>query len=254
MDSIRPPFKTFETGPKLGHAHTHTLIFLHGRGDNTYAFWNGLEKWRDSQNRTLRDAFPTFRFVLPEAPWRPLARDRSVVWRQWYDLWNTKDFAEREELQAIGLKEVVPGLRKLVAKEAKLLDGHSDRIVLAGMSMGGATASHLLFNLDVPLAAFMGFACRCPFVGRTLPQMRQVLGLEGVPADNEVLRRTPVLLEHCVDDPVVLVQNGRSLRDTLISFGCQVEWIEYPNGGHWFNAPRGMDDAVQFLQNVLSKA
>ncbi|KAJ2990382.1 hypothetical protein NUW54_g8485 [Trametes sanguinea] len=56
-----------------------------------------------------------------------------------------------------------------------------------------------------------------------------------------------MLLEHCVDDPLVLVQNGRALRDTLRAFGAQVEWREYPSGGHWFNSPAGIDDAVAFL-------
>jgi predicted esterase len=74
-----------------------------------------------------------------------------------------------------------------------------------------------------------------------------VLGLEGVPDSDEVVRNTPVLLEHCVDDPLVLLENGRVLRDTLRGFGAQVEWKEYPKGGHWFNSPAGVDDAVEFL-------
>jgi hypothetical protein len=31
-----------------------------------------------------------------------------------------------------------------------------------------------------------------------------VLGLDGVPDNDEVVRNTPVLLEHCVDDPLVI--------------------------------------------------
>lgn len=165
-----------------------------------------------------------------------------------------RDFAEREELQAVGLREVIPALRRILADEAALLGGRWDRVVLAGISMGAATSVHTLLNLNIPatgggrLAAFMGFSCRCPFSGRTLAEMRQVLRLREVPDHADVLRHTPVLLEHCVDDPLVLVQLGRSLRDTLREFGAQVEWKEYPNGGHWFNSPAGMDDAVDFLR------
>jgi hypothetical protein len=81
--------------------------------------------------------------------------------------------------------------------------------------------------------------------------MREVLGLEGVPAHDEVLRRTPMLLEHCVDDPLVLIEKGRGLRDTLWGFGAQVEWMEFACGGLWFLEPEGLDDVVKFLEGVV---
>lgn len=236
--------------------HTHTVIFLHGRGDNARNFADSLSRSRDSRNRTLFEAFSSFRWVFPQAPMRKCASSWET-WPQWFDVWNVRDFAEREQLQAEGLKEMVPAIRQIIAKEATLLNGRWDRVVLAGISMGGATSVHTLFNLDIPaaaggrLAAFMGFSCRCPFIGRTLGDMRNTLGLEEVPNHNDVLRNTPMLLEHCIDDPLVWVENGRSLRDTLSGFDAHVVWKEYPSGGHWFNSPLGMDDAVEFLNTYV---
>jgi acetyl esterase/lipase len=54
-----------------------------------------------------------------------------------------------------------------------------------------------------------------------------------------------------VDDPLVLIENGRGLRDTLRGFGAQVEWREYAVGGHWFQAPEGIDDVIEFLNRVV---
>jgi hypothetical protein len=88
-----------------------------------------------------------------------------------------------------------------------------------------------------------------PFPGRSLAETRNVLNLDGAPDVQEVIRNTPALHEHFVDGPLVLVGNGRVLRDTLTGFGSPVTWKEYPNGGHWFNSPAGMDDAVQFLNS-----
>ncbi|KAK5994328.1 Acyl-protein thioesterase 1-like protein [Cladobotryum mycophilum] len=237
--------------------HTHTVVFLHGRGDNAKNFYESLHLSGDSQGRTLFDAFPTFKWVFPQAPTREAVSNGSKL-SQWFDVYNVQNFAMHEELQAVGLKEVVPAIRRILANEASTLGGRWDRVVLAGISMGAATSVHMLFNLNVPpefggLAAFMGFSCRCPFYGRTLPQMRDVLGLEHVPAHNEVLRNTPMLLEHCTDDALVRVENGRLLRDTLRAFGATVDWIEYPNGGHWFNSPSGMDTAVEFLNRHVLK-
>ena len=243
--------------------HSHTVVFLHGRGDNVRSFVDSLVSLggsRDSRGRSLPDAFPSFRWVFPQAPRRECASQPGTVWPQWFDVWNVRDFADNEDLQAVGLREVVPALRGMLADEAARLGGHWDRIVLAGISQGAATSVHTIFNLDVPasgggrLAAFLGFSCRCPFAGRDLAGMRAALGLkDGVHGDS-VLRNTPVLLEHCSDDPLVLVEGGRNLCNTLREFGTQVEWKEYPKGGHWFNSPAGIDDAIDFLnKHVLAK-
>ncbi|KAK8144535.1 hypothetical protein G3M48_005652 [Beauveria asiatica] len=238
--------------------HTHTVVFLHGRGDNTTNFVAALGRFRDSNGRTLADSFPSFRWVFPQAPTRQCLAVPER-WPQWFDVWDPRDFAEREELQLEGLREVVPQIRDLLANEAATLDGRWDKVIIAGISMGGATSVHTLFNLEVPtpegrLGAFLGFSARCPFAGRGLEGMRQVLGLSHVPDDNIVLANTPILLEHCVDDPLVRIQNGRGLRDVLTSFGAKVTWKEYPDGGHWFNSPSGADDVVAFLQKVLQQS
>lgn len=170
-----------------------------------------------------------------------------------------RDFTIREELQAVGLRESVVAIRKILAAESAVLGGKWERVILMGISQGAATAVHALLNLEIPmggggirqrLGGFLGFSCRMPFPGRNLAETRAILGLEDVPKGDVVLRNTPILLEHCVDDPLVLIGNGRILRDTLRGFGARVEMIEYSDGGHWFNSHRGMDDAVAFLKGV----
>jgi acetyl esterase/lipase len=91
------------------------------------------------------------------------------------------------------------------------------------------------------------------FPGKSLSETRKVLALDVVPDTDDVVCSTPILLEHCVDDPLVLVGNGRNLRDTLRGFSAQVTWKEYPKGGHWFNSPAGIDDVVEFLNCQVLK-
>ncbi|KAL2176949.1 Alpha/Beta hydrolase protein [Thermothelomyces heterothallicus CBS 202.75] len=249
--------------PSPPHPHTHTIIFLHGRGDNIKSFSRALRKWHSSRGTTLFDTFPTLRWVFPQAPMRQVASTANLprphIFPQWFDLWTAQDFSEREEVQVEGLRESVPLIRDMIAREAAQLGGRWDRVILAGISMGGATSVHTLFNLDIPaegggrLAALLGFCARCPFAGRSLQGMREVLALPGSPpaGENGVLRRTPVLLEHSADDPLVLIDNGRRLRDTLKGFGAQVEWREYITGGHWFQEPEGIDDAIEFLEKIV---
>jgi len=240
--------------------HTHTIIFLHGRGDKARSFAHSLTYSITSQGLSLPQTFPSFRWVFPQAELRAYATLPGESMSQWFDVWNVQNFSEREELQAIGLRESVSVIKRIIESEAIGLGNRYDKIILAGISQGAATAVHTLLNLNIPeiqgqesrkLGAFLGFSCRMPFPGRTLKETRDVLGLE-VKEGDEVLRNTPVLLEHCVDDPLVLVGNGRVLRDTLRGFGTNVTWKEYPDGGHWFNSPVGVDDAVGFLEEHVT--
>ncbi|KAK9440173.1 carboxylesterase [Metarhizium brunneum] len=243
--------------------HTHTVVFLHGRGDVAENFVASLEYSKSSRGQTLQETFPSFRWVFPKAGVGASFSFGGNKVSQWFDIWNVADFSEREEMQILGLKESVAMIRKVLHIEAGILGGHWDRIILAGISQGAATATHALLNLKLPaaaddgtklsggLAAFIGFSCRMPFPGRTLRKTRAVLSLEDAPEDDEVIRRTPVLLEHCVDDPLVLVENGRVLRDTLRGFGAEVHSREYPDGGHWLNSPAGMDDVAEYLTHIL---
>ncbi|KAI1196032.1 acyl-protein thioesterase [Nemania serpens] len=252
--------------------HTHTVVFLHGRGDHARTFAASLSRSTDSNNHTLLDNFPSFRWVFPQSEIRDCAALPGSGWSQWFDIWDTRDFAEREYIQAPGLKESVASIRSIIATEITSLDGRSDRVILAGISQGAATAVHTLLNLnsnEAPyqqqepretakprLAAFLGFSCRMPFPGRALAETRRIVDLEGAPAshDDGMIRNTPVLLEHCADDGTVLVAHGRTLRDTLRGFGADVVWREYPDGGHWFHSPKGIDDAVAFInERVLNK-
>lgn len=237
-----------------GSNHTHTIVFLHGRGDTAINFLKSLPYSRDSRNRSLVELYPTFRWVFPWAPVTSTSLNGDRL-SQWFDVWNVRDFSDREELQAEGLRDSVGGITKLLVAEAEALEGQWDRLVLMGISQGAATGIHAMLHLhhQAPrIGAFVGFSCRMPFPSRTLAETRKVLYPEAGTDENvEFLKRTPILLEHCIDDPLVLVHNGRTLRETLRGFGADVSWKEYPDGGHWLNSPGGIDDVAEFLNQVL---
>ncbi|RSM07045.1 hypothetical protein CEP52_005419 [Fusarium oligoseptatum] len=140
MGSLPPPHVV-----PASATHTHTVVFLHGRGDSAAKFSSSLRWSTDSSNRTLDQIFPTFRWVFPMT-----SDEAEAAFPQWFDIWNAQNFAEREELQAVGLRVSVQRIRDILADEAALLEGHWDRIVLAGISQGAATSVHTLLNLDIP--------------------------------------------------------------------------------------------------------
>ncbi|KAK0671346.1 putative acyl-protein thioesterase [Cercophora samala] len=229
-------------------AHTHTVIFLHGRGDTAKNFMHSFQQWRDSESRSLVELFPSVRWVFPQSELRSPARFPGARMSQWFDTWDIANLQEKEELQIEGLKQSVASIRLLVDKEVASLSGQQEKVVLAGLSQGGATAVHTVLNLARGLGGLMVFSGRMPFPNRTLAETRSVLGLADVPEDDSAVRTSPVLVQHCADDPLSRIQNGREVRDSLSSFGAQVEWREYPTGGHWFHSPDGIQDAATWLR------
>ncbi|PSR85662.1 Alpha/Beta hydrolase protein [Coniella lustricola] len=284
-------------GPKPNHAHTHTVIFLHGRGDTAANFGRGLawqHSWTDAARRTPMDVFPSFRWVLSTAGVKACANaavgsgsSGAAAMSQWFDVWGgAANLDEREEVQLAGLRDSVRRIRAVIDQEARTLGGRYDKIVLMGLSQGGATAVSTLLSLGdrdyewqkdtsksgpvagraehQRLGALVGIACRMLFPGRTLAQWRALVGVLGdgdgdVQGEgkgggaNKVLQNTPVFLEHTVDDPLVRIEAARQLRDTLTAYGAKMEWKEYATGGHWFHSPQGLDDLAAFLTRVLPR-
>ncbi|KAI0165085.1 alpha/beta-hydrolase [Hypoxylon sp. FL1284] len=156
--------------------HTHTVIFLHGRGDTSSSAAEALlRRARDTRRRRpLVDVFPTVRWVMPQAPEAAAARrsgsetesepDESdgsssssaadgrgsangiTPTSRWFDVWNVLDMSDMEELQAPGLRDSVASVRRLVDAEAGKVGGLR-RVLLSGVGQGGAAAVHTLLHL-----------------------------------------------------------------------------------------------------------
>jgi len=222
-------------------AHTHTVVFLHGRGDRAITFALSLQCWRGSAGKSLAELFPSTKWVFPSAGLRPAVALGARPQSQWFDQFSSRDFGLNPEVQVPGLRESVPAVRKVLRREAEELGGRWDRIVLAGISQGAATAVHALLHLAIPdacrgsprLAALLAFSCQLPFIGLPRDETLAALQLGEVPAGDEAVRGTPVLLEHCANDDVVPVEQLRLLTTTLTGFGASVIAKEYPDGGHW---------------------
>ncbi|KAH6892349.1 Phospholipase/Carboxylesterase family protein [Thelonectria olida] len=246
---------------------THTIIFLHGRGDSARNFVETLGFSPDAHGHSITQSFPSVRWVFPE----PVARPGGERALQWFKVPDDLSDKADEDTQVEGLRKYVASIRNLIHREAFYLNGRYHRIGLMGHCQGAATALHALLSLDIKvmpddadgtplprrLAAFIAFGARMPFPGRSLEGTRAVLHLDDTTATdkdsnhNEILHNTPILLEHCDDDTIHPVKDGRALRDTLVSFGADVTLHEYVRGGHWFNTPCGIEDAIAFLEQAL---
>lgn len=154
------------------------------------------------------------RFVLPNAPQRPVTINGGYVMPAWYDIFSPDIGGMRREDEA--------GLRASAAQVAALIDAEvargipAHRIVLAGFSQGCAMT--LLAGLRHPqrLAGLAGLSGYLPLLATT--------AVERHAANADV----PVFIGHGEQDDVVVPDRGATARDTLRALGHTVDWHTYP--------------------------
>jgi lysophospholipase-2 len=251
--------------------HTHTVIFLHGRDSTAVEFAEELFESQASDDRTLSQLFPNFKWVFPYSGLRNSTRFEMEL-SQWFDIWSVEEPEERKEIQLAGLKESIMFILDIIDREATIVP--PKQIILGGISQGCATAIHALMQCDVQLNGFIGFCGWLPFRNEIeaiiaeatnanpLQKIQSLFNSEYgnsyTPVSRQLYRKsasplaTPVFLSHAIDDCLVPISNGEKLYQELNLLGMPVTWKAYRDGGHWINEPQGVDDMVAFLQNITT--
>lgn len=160
---------------QTGDKHTHAVIFLHGRED----FGSDLAKYffdsKSSAGRSLAEIYLSVRWVFPTAKLRYSARrdfdfsnsffaealKGAEIIAQRFDIWDTKQPEDKEDLMIPGLQESIGQNLDIVKKEAR--DVPLERIILGGISQGRATAMLALLGSELDLGEFMGLCSWPPF-------------------------------------------------------------------------------------------
>ncbi len=255
-------------------AHTHTIIFLHGRGSSGQEFADDLFQSRvgsilePSLRITLPERFPNCKWVFPTTRSRfSTAFEEEAL--AWFDNVSLTDPSWREELQVEGLSESVLAMITLIKEESAFVK--PSNIILGGFSQGCATAAHVLMALNTQLAGFVGISGWLPFArqieeaGRDKPgpQMssaatdfvRANLGLGDmsgmVMANQGGWERTPVFFGHELYDDVISCELGKEARDTLALGGANAVWHIYDTAIHWLKEPEEVEDMVEFIDQCL---
>ncbi|WPG98075.1 Hypothetical protein R9X50_00086100 [Acrodontium crateriforme] len=218
--------------------HTHTIIFLHGRGSYSLEFASEFFESQTSDEQNVRDLFPGVKWIFPSAPYLSCGDTGSQI-SQWFDMKVTERPHEDEYQQQKALMKAVEFIGDIVEEESAIIG--SKNVILGGISQGCALAIHALLGKMIPLGGFLGMSS-------WLPLKDEFTALYGFP--NPAIA-TPLMLQHCKNDDVVALHYGEELRNYLTTVGMSVEWRVYDSGGHWFNEPNGIDDLVVFLTRVM---
>jgi phospholipase/carboxylesterase len=188
-----------ETGP----GPSGSIIWLHGLGADGHDFEAIVPELYLPESLSLR-------FVFPHAPVRPVTINNGMTMRAWYDI---VSLDRGGPVDKTGITDSSAILDELIDREEERgID--SQRIVVAGFSQGGAVAINTALRSTRKLAGLMALS--------------SWLALPGALASDTLDTSTPVFIGHGQFDPMVPLQYGRMLADSLIKAGYQVDWHDYP--------------------------
>ncbi|MRJ21761.1 alpha/beta hydrolase [Pseudomonas haemolytica] len=182
------------------------VIWLHGLGADRYDFLPVAE--------ALQETLLSTRFVLPQAPMRPVTINGGYEMPSWYDI------KAMSPARSISLEELETSAKMVMDLiEAQKRTGiDASRIFLAGFSQGGAVVFHTAYKQwQGPLGGVIALSTYAP----TFDDELQLSASQ---------QRIPTLCLHGQFDDVVQNAMGRNAYEHLKSRGVTVTWQEYPMG------------------------
>ncbi|TRX75970.1 alpha/beta hydrolase [Pseudomonas mangiferae] len=182
------------------------VIWLHGLGADRHDF----QPVAEALQRQLRRV----RFVLPQAPTRPVSLNNGWAMPSWYDILaiSPARAIDREQLEhsAQTVIELIEAQRDSGIDPA--------RILLAGFSQGGAVVLHTAYlRWNGALGGVLALSTYAP----TFPDALQL---------DDSARAISALCLHGSRDEVVPSFMGRAAFDALQAAGVPATWRDYPMG------------------------
>lgn len=131
-------------------AHERTLIFLHGFRMKASEL---LEVFVE-----LSRSFPTWKFVLPQAPQMKITAYEGEELSSWFDYLTDTGGLQEDSIDFFCLRSMKSSLQDLAVKEGQLLPA-GRRVAIGGLSQGGCMALHVATHVDLQ-AVLTIVACR----------------------------------------------------------------------------------------------
>ncbi|KAH6650004.1 Alpha/Beta hydrolase protein [Chaetomium tenue] len=226
--------------------HTHTAIMLHGRGSNGPEFAEELAETMAPGQEPLTGRFPSWRWVFPSSQelWSTTFEEMLPAWFEAHSLTDT---SARADLQMEGIRQSVAYIQPILDEEAASLGGQTEKVVIMGISQGGAIGMWTMLCQEIlgkRPGAFVGASTWLPFAANIQMLLRQDDSHEAdkgspntdpsdafvvdmlstwnpavsPPGADKTARATPIFLGHGVDDAVVDVELGRQAQKVLTNY------------------------------------
>jgi len=213
---------------KTPERHTHTIIWMHGLGDNAGGWFDTI--------CSFQKKFKTLKVICPTAPVQPVTLNMGMPMTSWHDLVALDKMESKGQFAGIdGTGKAIMGI---IANEEK--SGiKSENIIVGGFSQGGAMA--LYCGLHYP-----NKLCALVVCSGYLPMMREQI------QKTVVKHKVPLLMCHGDADPVVQTKFGQATHMQMKAWGFPTGDLKlYKNMGH-SACPQELADIGVFLGRIVA--
>ncbi|KAI9306453.1 Phospholipase/carboxylesterase/thioesterase [Cunninghamella echinulata] len=209
--------------------HTATVVFLHGLGDSG-AGWSFLAE-------ELSNIFPYIKWVLPNAPSRPITLNGGYKMPGWFDITGLDKSSLNDEDEK-GMLDSLTSINQIIRQEVE--NGiPSERIIVGGFSQGGVMSLLTGLTSEYKFGGVIGCSCWL-----ALAEKMKTMG-------SEANKKTPVLMCHGTADNVVQYQFGKESSEALKNYGYDVTFKSYSGLAH-SASPQELRDISDFIKARLS--
>lgn len=182
------------------HPIDGVMILLHGLGADGHDFVDLVPEFSKHFN---------LKVLLPHAPVQPLTIAAGEAVSSWYDILST---GQKRVINQEQLAHSVSRVHQII--QAQSLDADTP-LLIAGFSQGGAVALECFSHLPV---TFSGCLAMSTYLINPPTQ----------PSEGHPNGKTPVLMQHGIQDPVVPYALGEQSAQRLQEQGFLVDFESYP--------------------------
>jgi len=203
------------------------VIWLHGLGATKHDF--------EPVAYALRSILPHTKFILPQAPTRPVSLNGGFACPSWYDI---TAITPHRSFSLLELEQSSDTVIALIEQAIK--DGISpNKIVLAGFSQGGAVVLHTgILRWQQELGAVLALSTYAPSFSEQIKIA-------------DIKHKLPINFMHGTNDNVVPLELAKLAHDKLVNAGCMPKFNTY-NMAHEV-CTQQINDIGDFLVTVLNK-
>ena len=183
-----------------------TIIWLHGLGADGNDFTGLIPELKLSQQHHIR-------FIFPHAPMQAVTINMGMVMRSWYDIKHIDDI--KRDIDKQGILNSVNRLESIISTQTSQgID--SENIIIAGFSQGGVVAALTALTTQYRLGGVI-------LLSTYLPDWEHFSQLQ-----SDANQHSPFFIGHGLSDPIVPIQAGLMLKQSLQHQGINVQWHDYP--------------------------
>lgn len=184
--------------------HKYSVIWMHGLGADGHDFEGLVPELNLAAKENIH-------FIFPNAPVQPVTINGGMPMRAWYDI---LEMALERKVDHDGIYRSADAIEPLIRQE---MDRGipSTHILLAGFSQGGVIALHTGLRSAHKLAGIVALSTYLP----TIEQLKSERSVA-----NDAI---PIFMAHGIIDPIVAVESGKAVFDTLKAMDYSIEWHDY---------------------------